>query len=88
MIIILCVFNRHSPVEAATFAPLGNQPTFAPGQLPRFAPQHPWRLSQQSSSSSDDLGNLNMEGEDLTLQHVPIEDWGCSLTDEHAIIEQ
>ena len=33
------------------------------------------------SDFSDDLGDLNIEGEDLTLQHVPIEEWGCSLTD-------
>lgn len=34
-----------------------------------------------SDDYSDDLGDLNIEGEDLTLQHVPIEEWGCSLTD-------
>lgn len=75
-----------TPVEQPTPYP-GDQLTFAPhpGDLPStFSPQHPWRLSQHSSSSSDDLGNLNMEGEDLTLQHVPIEDWGCSLTDEQS----
>ena len=34
-----------------------------------------------SDEFSDDLGDLNIEGEDLTLQHVPIAEWGCSLTD-------
>ena len=36
-----------------------------------------WDLSQ----SSDDEFDLNIEGEDQTLQHVPIEDWGCTLSD-------
>ena len=46
-----------------------------------FVPQHKWNLSH-GSSSSEELGMLNIEGEDTTLQHVPIEDWGCSLTED------
>ena len=34
-----------------------------------------------SDDYSDDLDDLNIEGEDSTLQHVPIEEWGCSLSD-------
>ena len=34
------------------------------------------------SQSSDEF-DLNIEGEDQTLQHVPIEDWGCTLSDEN-----
>ena len=49
----------------------------------RFSPtgshdSHSWTMG---SDFSDELGDLNIEGEDLTLQHVPIEEWGCSLTD-------
>ena len=42
-----------------------------------------WQLS---SSSSDELGMPNIEGEDLTLIHVPIEDLGFSLTGESGVI--
>ena len=41
-----------------------------------FLPE--WDLSQ----SSDEF-DLNIEGEDQTLQHVPIEDWGCTLSDDN-----
>ncbi len=42
------------------------------------SPANSWTID---SDFSDELGDLNIEGEDLTLQHVPIEEWGCSLTD-------
>ena len=85
--------QKDKPRDQATFAlqkdkpKQQDKPTFAPEKQDQstFVPQHPWKLSQHSSSSSDDLDDLNMEGEDLTLQHVPIEDWGISLTDEHNV---
>lgn len=53
------------------------------------APMH--RLSEEAKkfvaewdlSLSSDEFDLNIEGEDQTLQHVPIEDWGCTLSDEN-----
>ena len=52
---------------------------------------HTHRLSEEAKklvaewdlSPSSDEFDLNIEGEDQTLQHVPIEDWGCTLSDEN-----
>ena len=40
------------------------------------------RLAEWALSDSSDEFDLNIEGEDQTLQHVPIEDWGCTLSDD------
>ena len=48
--------------------------------------QQKWNLSN-GSSSSEELGILNIEGEDTTFQHVPIEDWGCSLTEDATFLK-
>ena len=54
-----------------------------PAELQEQQPHVGWQLS---SSSSDELGMPNIEGEDLTLIHVPIEDLGFSLTGESGVI--
>ena len=40
------------------------------------------RLAEWELSGSSDEFDLNIEGEDQALQHVPIEDWGCTLSDD------
>lgn len=47
---------------------------------PVVSPPQDMSTWADDSDYSDDLGDLNIDGEDLTLQHDPIEDWGCSLT--------
>ena len=63
-----------------------------PGPPPPPPPHtHTHRLSEEAKklvaewdlSPSSDEFDLNIEGEDQTLQHVPIEDWGCTLSDEN-----
>jgi len=63
------------------FKDVPNEEEGSPLPLPaeRQQPHIGWQLS---SSSSDELGIPNIEGEDLTLIHVPIEDLGFSLTGE------
>ena len=59
--------------------PTEEEASLLPLPVERHQPHIGWQLS---SSSSDELGIPNIEGEDLTLIHVPIEDLGFSLTGE------